>query len=193
MRDGGAPWGRTTGLRLVSAAVAVAVSMLAGCSVLGGGDEPTGASSQQTAVTTTTPAVPDTPTTSATTPAVPDTPTSPATTPAPTKTRWPKALGEPQQGDPVWGVYLAVAHSSSDPSLLTAQQQVAPFGYSAVVGDVACDDGALKALGLNQHDYWTAATLYFKTKTDATDFANSYLSKGGTVIGTAKVGIGCLD
>jgi hypothetical protein len=90
-------------------------------------------------------------------------------------------------------VYLAVAHSSSDPALKSAQDQVATVGYGAVIGDLACDRGSMEALGLDVHDYWTGAVLYFGSKKDAQDFATSYLVSGGTVLGTAKIGLGCLD
>jgi hypothetical protein len=86
-----------------------------------------------------------------------------------------------------------VAHSSSDPALDQAQDEAATVGYGAVIGDLACDRGAIDALGLDPHDYWTGAVLYFKSEHDAEDFANSYLASGGTVIGTAKIGLGCLD
>jgi hypothetical protein len=74
-----------------------------------------------------------------------------------------------------------------------AQDEAAKVGYGAVIGDLACDRGSMAALGLDQHDYWTGAVLYFSTKGDAEDFANSYLAAGGTVVGTAKIGLGCLD
>jgi hypothetical protein len=169
------------------AALLVALALVSGCS----DDDPSTTAGTPT-VTATMPS--PTPTTTATTTATP-TPSAatPSATPKPTKTRWPKALGEPQEGESAWGVYLAVAHSSSDPALQTAQDQVATVGYGAVIGDLACDRGAIVALGLDPHDYWTGAVLYFKSKKDAEDFATSYLVSGGTVIGTAKIGLGCLD
>lgn len=167
---------------------ALGMVLLTGC----GGDD---SSSTGTPVTT----VPAASSTSGATtpPATKPTPSaSPTTTatPEPTKTRWPKALGEPQ-GESAWAVYLAVAHSSSDPALKAAQDQAAQAGpgYGAVIGDLACDRGSIEALGLDKHDYWTGAVLYFSTKKDAEDFATSYLVQGGTVIGTAKIGLGCLD
>ena len=108
-------------------------------------------------------------------------------------TRWPKALGEPTQGDPVWAVYLAVAHSSTDPVIDVALQAAASVDYAAVTGDVACDQGALEALKLDEHDFWSAASLYFATKADAADFVASYQAEGNTVVGSAKINLGCLD
>jgi hypothetical protein len=179
---------RWAGLLLGTAAL-VTATLLAGCS---GGDDPSrAASSTTTPPAATTSTQPVTPTT---TPPAPTTSTAtPTSTPKPTKTRWPKALGEPQQGDSAWAVYLAVAHSSSDPALEDAQGQAANVGYGAVIGDLACDRGSMKALDLDQHDYWVGAVLYFKSRTDAEDFANSYLVSGGTVVGVAKIGLGCLD
>ena len=108
-------------------------------------------------------------------------------------TRWPKSLGEPTQGDPVWAVYLAVAHSSTDPVIDAALQAAASVDYAAITGDVACDQGALAALELDEHDFWSAASLYFATKADAADFVASYQAEGNTVVGSAKINLGCLD
>lgn len=123
--------------------------------------------------------------------------TSPSATsgpvPSPGPTRWPKALGEPAQGDPVWAVYLALAHSGTDPALDTALQQAAAAGYSGVQGDLACDQGAIEALGLDQFDYWSAVTLYFATERDASDFVASYTAEVAKVVGSTRVNVGCLD
>ncbi len=168
--------------------VVLAALLLTGC----GGKKPSSTSTPVTTVPAVTQSSPETTSSTTTTTTTP--PSSPTTTATPqvTKTRWPKALGEPQ-GHSAWGVYLAVAHSSSDPALKSAQAQVAKVGYGAVIGDLACDHGAMEALGLDVHDYWTGAVLYFANKKDAQDFASSYLVAGGTVIGTAKIGLGCLD
>jgi hypothetical protein len=168
--------------------VLLAVAAMTACSG-GDGTSTTGATATVPAATQTVPTTTATPTT----PSATATTSSPTTAPAATATRWPKALGEPHDGESAWAVYLAVAHSSSDPAMQAAQEEAAKVGYGAVIGDLACDRGSMEALGLDEHDYWTGAVLYFKTKTDATDFANSYLASGGTVIGTAKIGLGCLD
>jgi hypothetical protein len=168
--------------------VLLAAAAMSSCSG-GDGTSATRASATVPAATQTTTTAPVTgPAPSAT-----SSTTSSTTTPAPTKTRWPKALGEPQDGESAWAVYLAVAHSSSDPAMQAAQEEAAKVGYGAVIGDLACDRGSIAALGLDQHDYWTGAVLYFRSKDDAEDFANSYLVSGGTVVGTAKIGLGCLD
>ena len=165
----------------------LAVALVSGCS---GGDGTSATGSSVTVPATTQPSTSSEPDT--TPPS--SSPTSSATaTASPTATRWPKALGEPQEGESAWAVYLAVAHSSSDPAMSAAQDEVAKVGYGAVIGDLACDRGSITALGLDQHDYWTGAVLYFGSKKDADDFASSYLASGGTVIGTAKIGLGCLD
>jgi hypothetical protein len=165
----------------------LAVALVSGCS---GAD---GTSATGSSVTVPAGTQPSTGTPEPTTSAAPSPTTSPTQTPSPTATRWPRALGEPQEGESAWAVYLAVAHSSSDPAMQAAQDDVAKVGYGAVIGDLACDRGSIKALGLDEHDYWTGAVLYFRSQKDAEDFASSYLASGGTVIGTAKIGLGCLD
>lgn len=169
------------------------------------------ATSPTTSTTTTASVTAPTPTSSTTSESVPptapatsqtptpsDTPTTPSSTtrgPVPSSgpTRWPKALGEPAQGDPVWAVYLALAHSSSDADIDRALQAAASVGYAAVTGDVACDQGALVALGLDEHDFWSAASLYFATRQDADDFVASYRAEGQKIVGSAEVNLGCLD
>ena len=152
---------------------------------------------------TTTDTTADEPTGAATTPseatssAVPTTAPTPTASggPAPTSgpTRWPRALGEPGQGDPVWAVYLALAHAGGDPAIDAAVRKASGAGYTAVQGDLACDQGAIEALGLDQYDYWSAATVYFANREDAADFVASYQAEVGTVVGSAQVNVGCLD
>jgi hypothetical protein len=115
---------------------------------------------------------------------------APTATAAPS---WPKALGEPSQGDPVWAVYLAVGHSAGDATLAQAAAQASGVGYQAVVGDLACDGGAIEALGLDQYDYWTGATLYFATEQQARGFAAAYTAKVAAPKGLSKVNVGCRD
>jgi len=74
-----------------------------------------------------------------------------------------------------------------------AVRQAAAVGYSAVVGDIACDVGAMEALGLDQFDYWTGATLYFGSQADARTFAASYAAAIAKPKGVVKVKVGCLD
>lgn len=120
------------------------------------------------------------------------TPTTPDDAAAP-RTQWPPALGEPAQGDPVWAVYLATGHSSQDAAIDQAVSDAAAVGYDAVVGDLACDQGALDALQLDPQDFWTAATLYFATEREVNAFLASYRARVGEVEGYAEVSLGCLD
>ncbi len=93
----------------------------------------------------------------------------------------------------MWGVYLAIARSTTDAALAKATQRAAAVGYQAVVGDIACDDGATSALGLSQYDYWSGAALYFATEQDARAFAASWTATVAKPEGVAKVNLGCLD
>ncbi|HEX8498301.1 MAG TPA: hypothetical protein VF661_13975 [Actinomycetales bacterium] len=151
---------------------------------------PTTAAPTPTSATTTTAATPSTTRTTA----PPARPTTSATeVEGPPGASWPKALGEPRQGDPVWAVYLVTAGSSSDPAIEGSVQQAASVGYQAVVGDLACDQGAVEALGLDPYDLWSAATVYFPTERDANDFVASYRAEVGDVAGYTRVTLGCLD
>ena len=173
-------------------------------------DSPTTQDLPTSSPTTTTPSTSATPTPVSTTPtptptttAAPTTHTpTPAATASPTTRQpdaspradpWPKALGEPSQGDPVWAVYLALAHSSDDPVLDKAVQAGARVGYTAIKGDLACDQGAMEALKVDPYDFWSAVALYFDTQDKARTFIRSYRASGGTVVGSARVALGCLD
>lgn len=107
--------------------------------------------------------------------------------------RWPRPLGQPGQGDTVWAVYLAVGHSSGDRHIAAAVRQAAGVNYQAVVGDLACDHGGTEALRLDEYDYWTAATVYFASRSDAQAFEASYRARVARPLGVAKIGLGCLD
>lgn len=182
---------RRTGEQVV--AVVMAVAALTACS--GQNQQaalPTASSPSESLVTTASPTS-QPPRPSATGTATTASSTASKAVPSAGPTRWPRALGEPTQGDPVWAVYLAVAHSSSDAAIDQAQQAAAGVGYAAVIGDVACDQGALAALGLAENDFWSAASLYFATRQDADDFVASYQAQGGQVVGSAKINLGCLD
>lgn len=93
----------------------------------------------------------------------------------------------------MWGVYLAIGHKATDPVIEGAVKDAAAVGYQAVVGDVACDGGAMAALGLDQYDYWSGATLYFGTESDARAFTAAYTRAGRSPVGVAQVSVGCLD
>lgn len=201
------------GAASLATAVLLPLAVVAGCGgapATAGGDtaavstqpstqpSPTFAAPEPTPPTTqpTTP-----PTTPLTTP-----PTATAVAPSPSSTaagtasatpsvapRWAKALGEPQQGDPVWGVYLAIGHSATDAPVEQAVRDAGRVGYQAVVGDIACDGGAMEALGLDQYDYWSGATLYFASEADARGFAAAYTRSVAAPQAVAQVTVGCLD
>jgi hypothetical protein len=173
-------------------AALVPLGLLTACS----GAQPTsdgGPATPDTAAVSTTEAPTSAPTPTATvTPTATTTPTSTATVTA-AAPRWARALGEPQQGDAVWGVYLAVGHSATEAVIEQAVRDAATVGYQAVVGDIACDAGAMEALALDQYDYWSGATLYFATEADARAFAAAYTRAGHSPVGVAQVSVGCLD
>jgi hypothetical protein len=185
---------RTTVVATTTAACALLTVLLAGCG-LGqpaaaphGGDVAAAGESTATA-----PSAPTPKPTATRSPIASATPTKPPTASPTVAPSWPKALGEPSQGDPVWAVYLAIGHSASDAALERAVAQAATVGYQAVLGDLACDDGATQALGLDEYDYWSGATLYFATEQQARGFAAAYTAKVAAPKGLTKVNVGCLD
>jgi hypothetical protein len=182
----------------VAMTVLVPVALLTACGAAEPPADGAAATSDSAAVSTTTAPTP-TPTT-ATTPSAPAvtasaTPSATASASATVdaRPRWAKPLGEPQQGDPVWAVYLAVGHSATDAPVEQAVRDAAKVGYQAVVGDIACDGGAMQALALDVYDYWSGATLYFATEGDARGFAAAYTGAVHAPVGVAQVSVGCLD
>ncbi|MGL5859454.1 MAG: hypothetical protein ACRC35_13805 [Angustibacter sp.] len=86
-----------------------------------------------------------------------------------------------------------MGHSSSEGALQDAVAGAAAVGYQAVVGDLACDRGAIEALGVDPYDYWAAATVYFDAEAKARSFAAAYQRDVAAPRGVAKVTLGCLD
>lgn len=117
----------------------------------------------------------------------PDPPTT-ATVPA-----WPPALTGGTQGGEAWGVYLAVAYAEEGvdaPELVEAKAQAAAVGYNAGSGDVACDQGASEALGLDPERSYLTVAVYFATEADARLFVDLYQPG---VVGLAAVETYCMD
>ncbi|MGQ0624571.1 MAG: hypothetical protein ACT4PP_07980 [Sporichthyaceae bacterium] len=97
---------------------------------------------------------------------------------------------EVAQGDEVYGVYLAVAAGASS----TAETDVAEAdavrnGWLYSSGELGCDMGAARALGLGEGEYFRVA-VYFSTEADARAFADAY-SPGAEGVG--QVTLFCLD
>ncbi len=187
-----------------AAAVLMPLALLGACqtgatTVAGSADAPPAAPATPAGTPSVTPSAPTpTPTATSTASATPTASPSDTASGTPSATasvaaRWPRPLGEPQQGDPVWGVYLAVGHSARDAVIDKAVRSAAKVGYQAVVGDIACDAGAIAALGLDEYDYWSGATVYFATSGDAKAFAASYTAAVAAPKAVAKINVGCLD
>ena len=88
-------------------------------------------------------------------------------------------------------VYLAVAYDGSDPELARAYAQAREVGYSGVgIGDVACDQGAGEALGLDPARAYSRVAVYFPDRATAQQFVDAY--EPG-VVGIADVTTYCLD
>jgi hypothetical protein len=100
----------------------------------------------------------------------------------------PEAPAKP--GGKYYAIFLAVAKSVNDPSLLSAQEQAKQIGYSGGVGDINCTPGAREALNLAGTADYTAFSIFFATNQQAQDFLNAYKGK---VVGTAYITAGCLD
>ena len=119
----------------------------------------------------------------------------PRTQPPPTTTApaWPPALTAGEHGGTTWGVYLAVAPQDEGidaPALVEAEDQAAADGYDALVLDLACDQGAAEALGLDVDAPLYAAAIYFATEEEAVLFEQLYRPE---VLGHAQVATYCMD
>lgn len=92
----------------------------------------------------------------------------------------------PTHGGTIWGLYLAVGDSLEDAAMDAAVQQATELGYHPGGGEIACDDGAADALGV---DATMSVAVYFATREDAeaaTQFFDAW-------VGIARVTTYCLD
>jgi hypothetical protein len=93
----------------------------------------------------------------------------------------------PTHGGVVWGLYLAVGPSLDDPDMEAATRQAEALGYTPSGGDLACDDGATDALGVDAGS--SGVAVYFASERDAeaaTQFFDAW-------VGIARVRTYCLD
>ena len=107
-----------------------------------------------------------------TTPAATPPPTAPATTPAPSRpTVGTGALPQPiralHQGDRVFGVYWLAASLGE---LSSVERRLQTLGYPASSGELDCDQGARRWLGVPA-TITSRAAVYFGTEQDARAFA----------------------
>jgi hypothetical protein len=94
---------------------------------------------------------------------------------------------EPEHGGVVWGLYLALGDSLDDPAMDAARQRATELGYHPGGGELACDDGAAEALGV---DASYSVAVYFRTREDAEAAAALF---GSAPVGIARVTTYCLD
>ena len=108
------------------------------------------------------------PTTTAATTAAPTTTTVAATTASTAATvRLPRPIREVQQGDRLFGVYWVAASSTQ---LAPVERQLRSLGYPASSGDLDCDRGARRGLGVSAA-ITAKVAVYFGTEQDARAFA----------------------
>lgn len=159
----------------------------------------TEAPAETTSTTSTTTTAP--PGTTTTTTEAPTTTTEPPTTtttepPATTTTApraFPPQVTEGTQGGSIWGAYLAVAPAFGDPALAEAAARAQAVGYTNVSergGQLACDQGATEALGLDPEVDWYGTALYFATEADARLFEELFEPE---IVGIALVQTYCMD
>lgn len=99
----------------------------------------------------------------------------------------------PEHGGTFWGLYLAAAPSTDDPEIARWTERMETIGYTPSVGDLACDDGAADALGIDPG--WSRVAIYFDTREEAETAAGTIeiSLELGTPIGVARVTTFCLD
>jgi hypothetical protein len=108
------------------------------------------------------------PTTTAATTASPTTTTAAAATTASTAAavRLPRPIREVKQGDRLFGVYWVAASSTQ---LAPVERRLRSLGYRPASGDLDCDQGARRGLGIPA--ITAKVALYFGTEQDARAFA----------------------
>jgi hypothetical protein len=143
--------GRPTGLL----ALLVLLAMAAACADQSGQDTVPAASAPPTTGPTTTPPT-----------------TTPATTTAPSRSTaatgtLPSPIRVVHQGDRLFGVYWVAASAAE---LSTVQRRLRALGYAASGGDLDCDRGARRWLGVPA-SITSRVAVYFGTERDARAFA----------------------
>ena len=109
------------------------------------------------------------PTATAATTALPTTTTAAAATTASTAAtvRLPRPIGAVRQGDRVFGVYWVAASSTQ---LAPVERRLRSLGYRPSSGDLDCDRGARRGLGVPAA-ITAKVAVYFGTEQDARAFA----------------------
>lgn len=124
---------------------------------------------------------------------MPATTTTEATTT--TLPEFPPTAASLTHGGESWAVYLAVAdnYNFTAPEIEEAQDLAGAYGISAGVGELGCDQGGAEALGLDPNGEWAAASVYFDSEADASEFVDAFEARGHTVAGMGPVLTYCLD
>ena len=108
------------------------------------------------------------PTTTVATTAAPTMTTAAATTASTAATvRLPRPIREVKQGDRLFGVYWVAASSAQ---LAPVERRLRSLGYRPSSGDLDCDQGARRGLGVPA-DITARVAVYFGTEQDARAFA----------------------
>lgn len=112
----------------------------------------------------------------------------PASSAAPIPACFPPPITSPAAGQPVWGVYLAVAPDGDDPRLAEAERQANAVGYQTDLLSLGCDYGAAEGLGLDPSS--SAVAVYFASPGQAQQFVDAFQPE---VVGTVRIVQGCND
>jgi hypothetical protein len=98
-------------------------------------------------------------------------------------------------GGDAWAVYLAVATDYAAPEITDAIALMEDLGYVAGwgSGDLACDRGGARALGVDPSDSYAVVGAYFDTVLDAARFVVALDARGHPVLGLGLVRTYCLD
>jgi cytoskeletal protein RodZ len=154
-------------------------------------EETTSTTSTSTTTPPETTTTTEAPTTTTEAPPPPTTTTEPIPSSSVPGPNWPPQVDQLVHGGTYWVAYLAVADRSDDPSLEQAAgpARAIPFTVS-VGGQLACDQGAVEALGLDPDVDWSATAIYFPGEEFARRFVDLYEPE---VVGIAQVQTYCLD
>ena len=129
------------------------------------------------------------PTATAATTALPTTTAAAATTASTAATvRLPRPIGAVQQGDRVFGVYWVAASSTQ---LAPVERRLRSLGYRPSSGDLDCDRGARRGLGVPAA-ITAKVAVYFGTEQDARAFAEG-IAVQPRPTGHAAAILYCLD
>ena len=126
-------------------------------------------------------------------------PSTPPSTVDPATEGWPPQHYDLVQGGRTWIAYLVAVPTAANGGFVPLEDEptnlaAESLGYEPGLGEIACDQGAVEALGLDDSHGWMTVSIPFGSEDDAHRFVDRFVTETGLpVVGAAEVTTYCLD